>query len=88
MNELRFTACKNLDFDKNHYTATLARINTGGTTKLVWERRDCDGKLQLCQFCKLNGRHNDPTACLDYNSRECSEYDDFRHVIDSADIPD
>jgi hypothetical protein len=80
---IKFTACKNLDFDKSKYCASLAPIQSSGTTKLTWERRDPDGNLQLCQFCKLDGRHNDPESCLNYNKRDCPDYEDFEHIIES-----
>jgi hypothetical protein len=87
MRQIKFTACKHLDFDASKYTAKLALIGigSGGTTKLVWERKDIDDNLQLCQFCKLNGRHNFPDACLDDLHKDCNSYEDFEHAIDWED---
>jgi hypothetical protein len=81
MGEIRFTACENLDFDRTRYTAKLALISSGGVTKLVWERKDPDGNLQLCQFCKLRGRLNGPEQCLE-NKQVCGDYKDFEHIIE------
>ena len=82
MKTIRFIACKELDFDQSKYTAKLALIQSGGITKLVWERHDPDGNLQLCQFCKRNGRHNRADSCLDMRSAECPDYTNFEHIIE------
>jgi hypothetical protein len=86
MIETKFTACKNLEFDQSKYSVQLALINSGGTTKGVWERRDPDGKLQLCQFCKLNGRHNGPECCLESLNAECGDYEDYEHTINNQEV--
>lgn len=85
--EVNFTACKNLDYH-TPYSAKLAQINSGGVTKLAWERHDPDGILQLCQFCKLNGRHNNPESCLDSGKADCGHYEDCEHnvLIDAGEI--
>jgi hypothetical protein len=86
MGVIKFTACKQLDFDQSKYSsAKLALINSKGTTKGVWERHNPEGILQLCQFCKQNGRHNDPESCLDSEKAECPDYEDFEHTIEKED---
>jgi len=82
METLKFTACKHLDFDQSRYSGPkLAPIRSGGVTKLVWERKDVDDNLQLCQFCKLCARLNGPEYCLDLRNAECSDYEEFEHTV-------
>ncbi len=70
-----FKACKHLDFSDSYF-AKKAGIVFDGTSKLCWERKDPEGKLQLCQFCKKRGRLNGPTCCLSEAHKQCSEYEE------------
>jgi hypothetical protein len=79
---IKFTACESLDFDQSKYSANLSKIASGNQTKLVWERKDPDGDLQLCQFCKKRGRVNYTEGCLNSNSAMCHDYADYEHIIE------
>lgn len=78
---MKFNACKNLDFNKDNYICNLSSLFNNNQVKPVWERKDLDGVLQLCQFCKLRGRLNHPEACLDITKKMCFDYEDFEHEL-------
>ena len=68
-------ACKHLDYDENKYVSNC-NISGLGFDKFVWERKDIDGNLQLCQFCSKRGRLNSPEACTSKQHARCSDYDE------------
>ena len=68
-------ACKYLDYDENKYTSDC-NISGLGVDKFVWERKDFEGKLQLCQFCSKRGRLNSPTACTSERHAQCGDYEE------------
>ena len=74
---MEFKGCKNLDFDQEKYTCKLVVIsNYEG-----WERRDVDSNIQLCQFCKLRGRLNNPESCIGKDNAICSDYNEIDFYI-------
>ena len=72
---MKTIACKHLDYDENKY-AKECNISGLGADKFVWERRDFEGKLQLCQFCDLRGRLNGPTSCTSKRHAQCNSYEE------------
>lgn len=83
-NTIKFNACKHLDFS-NNYTAKKNAINIKGQTKVCWNRPVIDSTFPaLVQFCKLRGRLNNPESCLCEANKQCSDYSDIEHVVDSV----
>ena len=76
---MQVAACKHLSFDQDRYTANLAYIQGD---KVVWERHDPSGQLQLCQFCTFRGRINNPLGCLSQGAAQCSDYEEHVHEIE------
>ena len=74
---MKFKGCKHLDFSQDNYMCELVGISK----HVGWERRDPEGKLQLCQFCKLRGRLNDPEACIGDGNAMCNDYEEIEHII-------
>ena len=72
---MKTTACKYLDYDENKYTRDCS-ISGLGPDKFVWERKDYEGKLMLCQFCSKRGRMNSPQACTTSGHAQCSDYEE------------
>lgn len=88
MGQIKFTACKNLSYDKNKYGQSCELNLLGGDGKAVWVRKNqpyLDAPV-LVQFCNLRGRLNTPTACLCQRDAVCSDYSDFEHVINTEDV--
>jgi len=80
-NELKFTACKHLDFS-DEYAAKKEPINIMGKEKVCWNRPVIDDTYpKLVQFCKLRGRLNNKDACLFKMTKECSDYDETEHKV-------
>lgn len=69
---MTFKGCKYLDFNQEDYSCELVGISN----HLGWERFDIDGRLQLCQMCKLRGRLNHPEACIGKKNAMCPDYDE------------
>lgn len=78
-----FKACKHLIFDQSRLTCELVGISN----HLGWERRDPEGRLQLCQFCELRGRLNYPQACIGKNRALCHEYEEIEWDTDALIAP-
>ena len=78
METIKFTACEHLDFADN-YSAKKVLING---TKVCWEREIIDVSFpRLVQFCKKNGRLNNPESCLREADKMCSDYKEFEHTV-------
>lgn len=80
---MKVTGCKHLSWDQDQYTANLAYISGG----VVWERRDPEGRLQLCQFCTLRGRINNPQGCLTAANAQCSNFESITRDIENPRNP-
>ena len=79
--ELKFTACKFLDFTDT-YSAKKELINNLGVTKLVWHRKVLDTTYpSLVQFCKRIGRLNNAEACLCKLTAQCNDYEEQEHIV-------
>ena len=88
METIKFTACKHLDFS-DKYSAEKNLISACGKTKVCWNRPVIDNTYpQLVQFCKLRGRMNNPEMCLCEKNKQCSDYEDFEHVVNLKEIND
>jgi len=87
MDNVSFTACKYLDFDRQKYgpSANMNLISSGNTTKVVWDRRGPTGN-QLAQFCSTRGRINAAEGCLEEDLAYCGDYEDFNHCVPLATI--
>lgn len=77
---INFKGCKNLDFDQEKYTCELVGISN----HLGWERRDVDGRIQLCQMCKLRGRLNSASACIGENKAMCNRYEEKEYSFSES----
>ncbi|NCC05821.1 MAG: hypothetical protein EOM37_17680 [Proteobacteria bacterium] len=88
MEQIKFTACKHLSYDKDAYGQSCALNLLGGDMKAVWNRKNppYPGAPSLVQFCKLRGRLNSPTACLRKCDAMCRSYEDFEHAINAEDV--
>lgn len=88
MEQIKFTACKQLSYDKEKYGQSCALNLLGGDEKAVWVRKDPPyaGAPTLVQFCNLRGRLNCPTACLCKRDAMCRGYEDFEHAINVEDV--
>jgi len=88
MDNLTFTACKHLSYDREKYEVRMKMnmIMYYGDTKVVWDRPTPDGRFQLCQFCNMRGRINDAIGCLSEKDKHCNDYELFSHVIPFTDI--
>ena len=76
--EIKFKACKYLDFADN-YTAKKVLIYG---TKVCWERDVVDVSFpRLVQFCKKYGILNYPESCLREADKMCSDYKEFEHNV-------
>jgi hypothetical protein len=81
MREIKFKACKFLDFQDN-YTAKKVLIGTKNGNKVSWERPIIDSSYPpLVQFCTKRGRLNSPEMCLCKSNAQCSDYSDFNHCV-------
>jgi len=79
---MRFNACKYLDFSDNY----IAKKQILGIGKVFWMRNVRDSTLPaMIQFCSKRGRLNDPEASLCEKHKLCSDYVDFKHVVN---VPD
>ncbi len=67
---VEFEACEHLDYEPHYGNCKRQLISCGGT-KLCWMRAI---NKDLVQFCKLRGRINSPTGCLDEKKAGCSEF--------------
>lgn len=89
MEQIKFTACKHLSYDKERFGQSCALNLLGGApTKAVWLRRDPpypDAPV-LVQFCDLRGRLNNPTSCLRKCDAMCSDYVEFEHIVNAEDV--
>jgi hypothetical protein len=81
--EVNFTACEHLDYEPK-YGNCKRQLISRGKTKLCWKRPvpTDDIEFSLVQFCKLRGRINSPTGCLDKSSAVCSEFNEVVRVVD------
>lgn len=61
-------------FIQDNYSCELVSISD----HLGWERLDPEGKVQLCQFCKLRGRLNSPEACIGKQNALCGDYEEAK----------
>ena len=77
--EIKFKACKYLDFADN-YSAKKVLIYG---TKVCWERDVVDdvSSPRLVQYCKKSGRLNYPESCLREADKMCSDYKEFEHIV-------
>lgn len=75
--KIKFKGCKHLDFNQENYTCELVGISN----HVGWERRDPEGNIQLCQFCKLRGRLNHPEGCIGKENAMCNDYEEVKHVL-------
>lgn len=75
---MKFKGCKHLDFNQENYTCKLV----GLSSHAGWERRDPEGYIQLCQFCKLRGRLNYPEACIGKDNAMCKDYEEVEFDVD------
>lgn len=76
LQEIRFQACKYLEFGGDHL-ATKTLVNANGVTKIAWQQQN--GKLY--QFCIERGCINCATACLSKKEARCNLYENFEHVV-------
>ena len=90
MEQIKFTACRHLSYDKAKYGQSCALNILGGDGKAVWVRKDPPyaGAPTLVQFCSMRGRMNCPTSCLCKRDAMCSYYEDFEHVVNAEDVDD
>lgn len=67
---IEFAACKFLNYNREEFVpeVTMNLISHFGETKVVWDRKNVDGRFELVQFCKKKGRLNCATACLNKTS--------------------
>lgn len=82
-----FTACGFLDFDRSKYVPEVKMnlISSDGD-KVVWDRMNVDGRMELVQFCTKRGRLNCADACLSKKRARCSDYNEKVHSVPSKDI--
>lgn len=75
---IEFSACEHLDYEPHYGNCKRQLISCGGT-KLCWMRANSG---DLVQFCKLRGRINSATGCLDQDKAACSEFTNAERVIE------
>ena len=89
MEQIKFTACKQLSYDKEKYgQSCYLNLLGGAQLKAVWFRRDPpypDAPV-LVQFCDRRGRLNNPTSCLRKCDAMCSDYVEFEHIVNAEDV--
>lgn len=74
---IKFKGCKFLDYDENKYICELVGISNHAG----WERRDFEGRIQLCQMCQKRGRLNNPQACIGKENAMCNDYEEIEHLF-------
>jgi len=82
MCDVKFTACKHLDFSDNYYAKK--QLLSGG--KVFWLREaPYEGAARLVQFCKKRGRINFATGCTSAETAVCSDYEEIEHFVNVDD---
>ncbi len=80
-NEIKFNACKYLDFSDS-YAAKKETIIIDGQVKVYWHRPVIDNTYpSKVQFCKKRGRLNSPFSCLNCHEAMCSDFEDSEHTV-------
>jgi hypothetical protein len=81
MKEIKFTACKQLNYNDD-YSAKKVVCDSYGIDKVCLDRPVIDSSYpRYVQFCKLRGRLNKPFHCLCEENSICSDYEDFEHTV-------
>ena len=82
MCNVRFTACKYLDFSDNYFAKK--QLLSGG--KVFWLREaPYEGAARMVQFCKKRGRINFATGCTSVETAVCSDYEEIEHLASVED---
>jgi hypothetical protein len=84
--EMKFTACKHLDFSDNY----AAKKQVLGNDVVFWVRDvSYDPTLpSMVQFCKFRGRLNNPERCTQKRFAACGDYEEFEHDVPDESIAD
>lgn len=78
---IEFNGCKHLDYSDG-YTGCTKKHFKG--IYVYWERDDRwnhEGARRDVQFCKLRGRLNDRSACIEGGAC-CGEYENMLHSVE------